>query len=396
MNQKLGILLSFLAFAILPSMAYSQSVDILRLEKDILTNEAQPYGDSDWLDKWLSAPLPGQPARTRPKQKRFSIDWPVSPSQRRLPNRVQKASPSQESPSLKGQPFEGHLDLPGMYLGIGLVSTTGNTTWNHDATSSSATLGNPSSELTYDQVSTLALELTGGMRIYESFFLRGNIGVGATFGDDGTFRDDDFRVGQTLFSSTNSAIPNTDLFYFTIDAGKEIINIGDGQVTMSLFTGYQYWRESYEAYGLHDLLTGQTTQSDDTAVISNVVEWNSLRLGALGTYKPTDRLEWALDFAFIPVTSMHNEDSHLLRTGSNDLGPAPNVIMDGTGYGFEWALGMNYLITPRVAVVFDVRYWSLMSEGDITLRPNTSPSTYPLNDLDTVRYGANIGLRYVF
>jgi outer membrane protein W len=92
---------------------------------------------------------------------------------------------------------------------------------------------------------------------------------------------------------------------------------------------------------------------------------------------------------------MHNEDSHWLRTGASQLGPAPNVIMDGDGFGFQGQLGLEYFLTPRLAMNLDFRYWSLMSDGEITTGVSTSsPSTFPLNDLDTTRYGVQMGVTY--
>ncbi len=100
---------------------------------------------------------------------------------------------------------------------------------------------------------------------------------------------------------------------------------------------------------------------------------------------------------FIPYTDMHNEDSHLLRTDPADLGAVPNIIMDGDGWGFQGEIGVAYLFAPRWIAALDFFYWTLMSDGDITLGPSTgSPSTFPLNDLDTYRYGVAAGITYRF
>ena len=108
-------------------------------------------------------------------------------------------------------------------------------------------------------------------------------------------------------------------------------------------------------------------------------------------------MTWTFDFAAIPYTDMHNEDSHLLRTSVSDLGPTPNIIMDGSGYGFEGEIGFKYLFSDNLTAAFDIRYWKLMSDGEITLGPQSnSPSTFPLNDLDTYRFGVNAGIRYTF
>ncbi|MDP6486412.1 MAG: hypothetical protein QF751_06405, partial [Alphaproteobacteria bacterium] len=46
-------------------------------------------------------------------------------------------------------------------LGMGLVYTTGQTDWNHDGSGVNPLVGNPTSELTYEEVDTLALEVNG-------------------------------------------------------------------------------------------------------------------------------------------------------------------------------------------------------------------------------------------
>jgi len=376
------------------------------LYSDVAFSQPLPSQDSDWLETWLSGPLPGQPTHpdtTTPRPKAKIVRWPVPPKQRHLSSRRQLSNQVIRQPSLKGNTGERipsrsrKIELPGMHLGVGIVFTSGTTDWNHDASSASSTLGNPSSELTYDDDGTAVIEIDGKIESDRGYFIRGNLGVGATIGAEGNFRDDDFRADQTLFSSTDSAIPDTDIFYVTVDVGKKIIHTDDGRLSVSLFTGFQYWREEHQATGLFNRLTNQQTRTSDVSVINNVVEWRSFRLGALGAYKQNDRLSWTADLAFVPYSEMHNEDSHLLRTSTSSLGPAPNVIMDGIGWGFEGSVGLVYYFTRNWASVIDFRYWQLMSDGNITLGPNaSSTSTFPLNDLDTVRYGVNAGLRYVF
>ena len=226
--------------------------------------------------------------------------------------------------------------------------------------------------------------------------MRGNLGVGVTELGEGNFRDDDFLTGQVLFSSTDSAIVDTGLFYVTADVGKDIARFHDGRGKLSLFAGMQYWREEYNAYGLYNRLTNAQTQTSDTLVLTNVAEWTSLRLGALLELRPSDRLRLTADFALVPYANMHNEDSHWLRTAASQLGPAPNVVMDGSGFGFEGLFGVEYFLTPQLIWNADVRYWALAGDGTITTGANnTSSSTFPLNDLDTSRFGIQMGLKYL-
>lgn len=282
-------------------------------------------------------------------------------------------------------------------MSIGIVMTSGETTWNHDATSGSSALGNPTSELTYEDTATPVLEIAGQMPLNDEYFLRGKVGFGANVVGEGTLRDDDFLTNQVLFSSAEAVIADTSIFYIDADIGKKVVKFEDNRGSLSLFAGMQYWRETHDGFGVFNLLTSSQTLSESTAVISNTVEWTSLRLGASGTYKQDDRTMWTFNLAAIPFSYMQNEDSHLLRTSDSDLGPIPNIVMDGIGFGFEGEIGVAYALTPNLAAMFDIRYWTLMSNGDITFGPDsTTPSTFPLNDLDTYRFGVNAGLMYVF
>ena len=288
---------------------------------------------------------------------------------------------------------EIRVNYEGAVMGVGIGLSTGQTDWNHTAPGN----GDPTSELTYDDTDVFSLELYGRLPLPKKFFIRGNVGFGIGEIGDGNFRDDDFNTAQVLTSSTDSIIPDTDLFYMGVDIGKEVAKFDDRHGSLSLFAGFQYWREKHSGFGVFNRLTNAQTTSTTTPVIRNEVEWKSFRLGALFTDKVNDKLTLSADLAFIPYTDMHNEDSHLLRTGLDDLGPTPNIIMDGDGYGFEGEFGIAYNFASNWVVTFDLRYWTLMSDGDIVLGPNsTTSSTFPLNDLDTYRYGLNARVNYVF
>ena len=127
------------------------------------------------------------------------------------------------------------------------------------------------------------------------------------------------------------------------------------------------------------------------------MEWHSFRLGALAELSLNDRLSLTADVAFIPHADMHNEDSHLLRTAADSLGPAPNVIMDGSGLGLQGEVGLAYDLTQNLEAALGFRYWNLQGDGDITFAPNMAgTSTWPLNDFDTFRYGISAGFTYSF
>ncbi len=290
---------------------------------------------------------------------------------------------------------QAELYIVGQY-GVTIWPSFGQTDWNHtDITS--ATLGDPASVLEYEDVDTTVLEFAAWVPLPASFFVRGYIGLGVIQIGDGNLRDDDFFAGQVLSSSTDSVIAHTDVFYVTLDVGRPILSGPSG--SLSPIVGFQYWREEYEAFGVFNRLTGVQTVPTSTAVITNKVEWLSIRLGAIALIRltPPPGLSLSIDAVFIPFTDMHNDDSHLLRTSPADLGPAPNIIMDGSGWGFQGDAKLGYEIIPDLIPSIGFRYWTMMSDGDITFGPNTaSPATLPLNDLDTIRWGVTAGIVYKF
>jgi hypothetical protein len=358
--------------------------------------------DTGWLRNWLAAPRPGQPppSQSPPAARTTQAPSPqvLSPQYRRrqpAASDTQPVQPNWRRPrSLVNDEEPRRVALPGISLTIGTTMTSGNTTWNHDASNASASLGNPTSELTYSETVDVALEAGAEARLPNGLFARANIGIGIATLRDGRQRDDDFLAGQSLSSSTESVIPDTDLFYISADIGKRLHTSGD--FTVDAFAGFQYWREKQEAYGVYNLLTDSQTRSDDELVLTNEVEWTSLRLGFIGDMQINQRSSLAFELAVIPFSIMHNEDTHHLRTSSSDLGPAPNIVMDGFGFGFEGNIAYNYRLSQRLSAVLDFRYWQLMSDGDVVFGPDSnSPSTFKLNDLETFRYGAGLSLRYL-
>lgn len=285
----------------------------------------------------------------------------------------------------------------GIEVGVTTWISNGQTDWNHDASGVNPLFGNPTSVLTYKDVDTTILEFNAKVPLPASFFVRGNIGVGVIQIGDGNLRDDDFFAGQVLFSSTDSVIADTDVFYVTLDVGRPIVRFGNNG-SLSPFVGLQYWREKYEAFGIVDLFPGGGDLPTSTLVFTNKVEWISFRLGAIASTQLTDSLNLSVDAVFIPFTDMNNEDSHHLRTDPADLGPVPNIIMNGRGQGFQGEAKLGYEFTDNLTASLGFRYWTMMSDGDIVFGPNsTSPSpSLPLNDLDTVRWGVRAGIVYRF
>jgi len=206
------------------------------------------------------------------------------------------------------------------------------------------------------------------------------------------------------FSSTKSALDSDRIFYFTLDFGKRLDYFSKNDFEISIFAGFQYWREEYDAYGLtiledpYDVFGGVgSTLPRQLLVISDTVEWRSARLGLDAAYKATPKLRFFGSAVYIPYTDMHNEDSHHLRQEMEDLGPVPNAIFDGDGYGFQGEINASYNIFKSFEAIVGARYWKLKSDGTFKDAPvSFFPTKQTFNDLDTTRYGLTLTLRYAF
>ncbi len=290
-------------------------------------------------------------------------------------------------------------------VGISGWFSSGQTDWNHDASSSSSILGNPSSELTYEDVDSNVIELNAEFNMPNRFFIRGDIGFGSF--DDGRLIDDDFltttTTGDFLASRTFSDIDDDGLWYLNLDVGYTLwTDDYEGKSRVRAFIGYQRWEEEYTAKGITfdtctvgGALLGICSAAGTTAflgetVISNKVEWNSVRLGLEGKVTLLQKLGLEASAVFIPYSDMHNEDIHHLRT---DLAQ-PGFVMDGTGIGYNFEIAATYEVLPNLFLSAGYQFWKIESDGDIEVRGTTSTSTFPLNDLDSERDGATVGLSF--
>ena len=113
-----------------------------------------------------------------------------------------------------------------------------------------------------------------------------------------------------------------------------------------------------------------------------------MRLGADAKVAIDQRWSVNGEIAVVPYAQVRNEDSHLLRQDSSDLGPAPNVISTShNGYGIEAEIFVNYALTPNIEIGTGLRYWGLFSRvGNVRFGPNFSDNS-TLDNFDQQRYG---------
>lgn len=273
----------------------------------------------------------------------------------------------------------------GWELGARYWLSTGSTVRSHNAQGVAPSRGNPTSVLTYEDLNAHALELYARKDFGQRWFLRGNAGLGWI--RSGTFDDEDFLAGQVKSIDTTSAVKGNRLSYATIDLGRDFWVLGN--TTIGLFAGYHHWTERLDAYGLIFTVGGSGSIGESVPVITNEVTWRSLRLGIGANAGFTPRTRLSIDLAWVPYADVRDEDSHYLRTSPNDLGPTPNIIMEGRGRGMQFDLELRHLIRAQWELGAGLRHWWLRATRGNRFAAGTS---LPLTELESQRTGLTFSL----
>ncbi|MBI3806861.1 MAG: hypothetical protein HY281_04995 [Nitrospirae bacterium] len=285
--------------------------------------------------------------------------------------------------------------------------STGDTRWAHNA-SSMAGLGNPTSKLTYKDVGTNVIELTGKVWIAPKWFGRLNGGYAGIGG--GRLTDDDYgsNGGQRLFSHTNSDLSGDNMWYLNADSGFRVAEYPNHRGWLEIFGGYQFWHTTYQATGLTQvscdpnaipgftcaLAPGQSSNQGQT-VLTNTTNWHSIRVGASTEYRLTRRLSVLSTLALIPASVLDNKDVHHLR---GDLKQDPSFSMVGYGVGADADVGARFMITQNLAANVGYRvYYNRMLSGDLTVHPVVGSSeSFPLTQFESLRHGFTASLSLIF
>ena len=299
-------------------------------------------------------------------------------------------------------------------LDLGIVTrlSQGSTRWSHDASALNPFVGNPTSELTYKDLTSHVIEFRGQFTLMEKWFLRINNGYGDITG--GQLIDDDFvseagasALGATVsgahrFSRTFSNVSGSGFWYINLDLGYVPLTFLDKRGAIAVFAGYQYWRETVQATGLTQAectvffcATPGTVAYVDQSVITNTMSWKSFRLGIESEFQVASKLLIAGSVAFIPVTALKNEDIHHLRT---DLQQDPSFSMSGTGRGLNLEASASYRIIKNLFLNTGYRYWWLeVTDGTWQLHSVTGTTIAAnLNQFKSVRHGVTLGLTHTF
>ena len=293
---------------------------------------------------------------------------------------------------------------PRFDLAIGAWISTGTTQWAHNA-SSIPGFGNPTSKLTYKDVGTNVIELTGKFWFSPKVFGRLNGGFANIGG--GRLTDDDYGSGQRLFSETTSNIPGNNMYYINADLGGRVKEFSNHRGYLDLFGGFQYWHTEYQATGITQVacdpsaIPGLTCSAAGTVsnqgqtVITNTANWYSIRVGVSPEYRLTRRLSLVGTAAFIPLSTIDNKDIHHLR---NDLQQNPSISTKGYGVGADADVGVKLMVIKNMFLNLGYRvWWNHAYDGTVTFHPVGAPSdSFPLTQFQSVRQGWTFGLNYSF
>ena len=272
----------------------------------------------------------------------------------------------------------------GWELGLRYWYSSGTARWSHNAQSIDPSVGNPTSILTYDDVTAHAIELHARKNLQRRWFVRGNAGLGGI--RYGSFDDEDYAAGQLKYSDSTSPVKGNRLAYASLDLGRELWVTGEGSTTVGLFAGYHYWDERLDAYGATYTVNFAGASSIDASVpvISNEAKWSSLRAGVTFTTRMTPATKLSIDAAWIPYARLRNDDSHRLRS---DFGPPPNLFINGRGYGVQLDLELRHAISDGWDLGAGLRHWWLRTtRGDVS----TATFSAPLVELQSQRTGVTL------
>jgi hypothetical protein len=270
-------------------------------------------------------------------------------------------------------------------FGVRYWYSEGKTTRSHNAQGLVPSLGNPTSVLTYTNLDAHALELHGRKDFAGGGFVRGYAGLGDI--KHGSFDDEDFFRGQVKLSDSTSTVKGDQLTYASIDLGSELWQFRNGSA--GFFIGFNYWSERLDAYGARFTVGPPLTIPDSVLVITNDVTWRSLRVGLTSTGRLNPETRLRFDLALVPYAKVRDEDSHWLRQAPNDLGPAPNIFIEGKGYGAQLEMELHHQLSSAWELGAGLRWWWLRARDGTREAVGIS---VPLKELESERGGLMVSL----
>ncbi len=302
--------------------------------------------------------------------------------------------------SVWGQDSEPQV-RPRLELSVGSwLYTTGETVWSHNASRLNPIFGDPTSKLTYKDNDTHIVDVGAKFNLARRVYLQGHVGFSVDF-DRGSLTDDDYLVGQRLFSRTSSDTTGKGTWYVSGNAGYRAIEFPHGRGHLDLLGGFQYWRTTYEATGISRLSCDSTVltcgpTSPTLPAIKNTTHWiTPLQIGGQLEYQIVQKVSINLKMLFSPASVVLNEDIHFQRS---DLEQNPSFSMWGVGLGASAEPSIKVMLTRRLALTAGYRVmWNRTYYGRWEVHAlGSAAETAPLTEFQTIRHGATVGLTASF
>jgi hypothetical protein len=226
------------------------------------------------------------------------------------------------------------------------------------------------SRLTYDKFSIVGGEAFTRFDFNDGWYVKGYLGGTGLW--NGTLKDEDFNLPPPDFtvpySATTSAQKFGSTFYFNSDVGLNIVRGPDFRV--GAFVGYHFLREVVSAYGCAQIALSPEVCAggipDSIKVITQVNNWNSVRVGLDASFDVTNRFKFSVEGAYLPLVQMFGADSHFLRIDPTATvvgaftGPIPE---DGNGWGYQLEGVLSYRVNDMLNVGVGARYWHMETSG---------------------------------
>lgn len=269
--------------------------------------------------------------------------------------------------------------------------TAGETQWSHDASGLDPALGDPTSKLMYKDNDTHLVGLGAKVYLNRRLFLDGEFGLSVDF-DRGNLIDEDYLVGQRLFSRTSSDVTGKGTWYVSGNVGYRALDLPNERGHLDVLAGFQYWRTTYEAKGFVCDSSVLTCNPSTLPAIKNTTHWiTPLNIGGQLEYRIVQRVSANIKVLFSPASVVVNEDIHFQRS---DLEQDPSFSMWGVGVGGTVEPSIRIMLTRHLAlmggyrVMWNRTYWGRWENHPI----GSSSETAPLTEFQTIRHGVIVGL----
>ena len=274
--------------------------------------------------------------------------------------------------------------------------TAGETQWSHDASGLDSTLGDPTSKLKYKDNDTHLVGIGAKVYLNRRLFLDGEFGLSVDF-DRGNLIDEDYFVGQRLFSRTSSDVTGKGTWYFSGNVGYRAVEFQNDRGHLDVLAGFQYWRTTYEAKGFVCDSSVLTCNPSTLPAIKNTTHWiTPLQIGGQLEYRIVPRVSANIKMLFSPASVVYNEDIHFQRS---DLQQDPSFSMWGVGLGAGVEPSISVMLTRHLTLTGGYRimwnrtyYYGRWENHPV----GAGSETAPLTEFQTLRHGVTVSLTASF